>query len=125
MKKIINLKSLFILFVLSLLFYWFQWRPSKIKQDCSWVKHHTDAIQAREGLTESQLKEKGMLVDCPLQTQQEGVQLFELYKNTPNCYFENRRTIELNKPIWYVPAKDWWEKATKDEYTFCLHDKGL
>jgi hypothetical protein len=23
------------------------------------------------------------------------------------------------------PAKDWWEKATKNEYDFCIHEKGL
>lgn len=114
-----------LLLVGCILFYWFLWRPSQIKHDCSWMRHHNDAVAAKEGLTEVQLREKEMLVVCPTQPSQNGKSILEYYKNTPNCFFENKRIIELNKPVQYAPAKDWWEKATKDEYTFCLHDKGL
>ena len=32
--------SLIILGILGFCFYWFEYRPSKIKHDCSWVKQH-------------------------------------------------------------------------------------
>jgi hypothetical protein len=118
---------LLIIVLVSFCFYWFQIRPTQIKHDCSWIKHHSDEVLTKKGLTESQLKEKGMLVACPTLTllPPKGGRLFGDYIDMPNCYFENKRIIELNKPIQHVPAKDWWVKATKDEYTFCLHDKGL
>lgn len=123
--KLKTILSLLLFLIIGLWFYWFQWRPSRIKHDCSWIKHHSDAIQAKEGFTESQLKERGMLIECPLQNQQKAMTLIEYYRDTPDCFFENKRIIELNKPIKYIPAKDWWVKATKDEYTFCLHNNGL
>lgn len=96
-------------------FYWFQIRPAKIKHDCSWVKKHSDATPAKRGLTKEDLQEVGLLQDCD--------HLSEVEKLV--CSYQNAKTIDENKPQKSTPAKDWWIKATKEEYQFCLHDKGL
>jgi hypothetical protein len=49
----------------SFFFYWYSIRPSQIKQACSWVKKHSNAIQARKGMTQEELKSKGLIKACP------------------------------------------------------------
>ncbi len=85
-------------------FYWFQFRPAQIKHDCSWVKHHNDAVPAQEAITkEQQIKELGD-------------------RYNPNNPYMATTDIPF-RPA--QPAKDWWEPATSKQYEFCLHDKGL
>lgn len=100
-------KVLFILLSLLLTFgwfYWFQLRPTQIRHDCSWVKRHNDAIPAQEAKTkEQQIKEWGD-------------------RYNPN----NPYMIPTDVPFRPAqPAKDWWKPASPQEYSFCLHDKGL
>lgn len=88
-------------------FYWYELRPSKIKHDCSWVKKHSDAIPE---ITQVQYDE--CINECNKPSQ---------YKNIFGsiCY------SFCEKPRSVQPAKDWWQPATKDEYDFCIHEKGL
>jgi hypothetical protein len=58
MKILVICSSL--LFILST-FYWFQYRPMKISQDCSWVKKHQDAVPTQPAMTEEELEAKNML----------------------------------------------------------------
>lgn len=124
-------KKLLILIILIagiLLFYWFQIRPTQIKHDCSWVKKHTDAIRARVGLTEAELRAEGKLKNClavptPSTFEESRNQFINLEGTW--CISHNQEIIDQNKPQKYVPAKDWYEKASSQEYQFCLHDKGL
>ena len=112
------------------LFYWFQWRPSQIKHGCSWVKMHTDAIQAKTGMTEEELREKGLLRTCPAPTSTVAFST-DLLKSLsdPNnpiaCASRNKEVINANKSQEYVSAKDWYRATTTAEYQFCLHDNGL
>lgn len=111
----------------SVLFYWYQIRPAHIHHDCSWVKMHTDAVPAKIGLTEEQLKAKGLINKCiPEPTHSPGTDPFSISDNySPWCDISNQQIMDKNKPQKYVPAKDWYEKASQEEYQFCLHDKGL
>jgi hypothetical protein len=113
---------------ISFFFYWYSIRPAQIKQACSWVKKHSNAIPARKGMTEDELKTKGMLKNCPPipdPDNSSGRGVFQGRFDILDCMVENEKIIEKYKPRKYVPAKDWYVKATKEEYTFCLHDKGL
>lgn len=109
-----NKKSLYILgglvtllFISGAVFYWYEWRPAKIKHDCSWVKRHQDAIPAKPGLTQEEIdKECNKIVGNPF------------YKSM-TC------NLTPTPPEPAKPAKDWWAKASEAEYKFCLHDKGL
>lgn len=81
------------------LFYWYEWRPVKIKHDCSWVHKYSDPIPASPG------KSKEEIDNC----KKEGKMFCDLFsEQTPA-----------------QPAKDWWEPASTKEYTFCIHEKGL
>jgi hypothetical protein len=43
-----------------------------------------------------------------------------------SCIADGNQVIAAySKPIAPVPAKDWYEPSTKEQYNFCLHDKGL
>ena len=133
MKKIflITFFAFFLLLVGSLLFSWYQIRPAQIKHECSWVKMHSDAIPAKVGLTEGELKIKGLIIACvPEPTRTPGIiptfglsGLSDHY--SPWCDINNREVIDKYKPQKFVPARDWYKPATKEEYNFCLHDHGL
>lgn len=127
MKKIfyIILITPVLLLILGFSFYWFEWRPVQIKHECSWVKMHTDAIPAKVGLTDSELEAKGLIKTClPAPIQEHG--LPPLSNNySPGCEFNNQDVEDKYKPQKYVPARDWYVPATKAQYNFCLHDKGL
>ncbi len=117
---------LLILLLISGCFYWFQIRPSQIKHDCSWIKHTNEAIPAKPAMNEEELRQKSVLKDCSLlkSLSAEGNPYAKI--GLDSCEQENRRTIEeykIARPA--IPAKDWWVQADKDEYSFCLHDKGL
>jgi hypothetical protein len=99
------------LLVLSGWFYWFQYRPSKIRQECSWIEHRSPAIQERSPKSEEELRKQGLLKDC------------STFNTFPElCEQMNRELIEGNQA---EPAKVWKEKAKKEEYEFCLHENGL
>lgn len=90
-------------------FYWFELRPARIKHNCSWVSRHSDAVPAVVGMTE---KEKQEATKRTQECEAQGIRFcFEFHDNWDS------------KPA--IPAKDWWEPATPQEYSFCLHDKGL
>jgi len=46
--------------------------------------------------------------------------------NATSCREDSDKVIAAYKnPIKAFPAKDWYEKASTQQYQFCLHDKGL
>lgn len=115
-----------ILFTIFGFFYWFQIRPAQIKHDCSWVKVVEKAIPAQPGISEAELLEKGIIKDCSiLPTAPPEARLTLLNRYRAGCELNNREIIDKNMAKPAVPAKEWWRKATENEYRFCLHDKGL
>ena len=66
MKKPLSivLITTLVLSIGSLLFYWYQVRPSQIKHECSWVKMHDEAKPGRPAMTKEQLIAKGIIRSC-------------------------------------------------------------
>jgi len=136
MKKILAVIPLFVV-IGGGLFYWYEYRPSRIKHDCSWVKYMEGGQVERPTLSENELKEKGLLKDCmKLKEQSEKIPAANSYsakllnetiqKESDNCLADNKWLIEdykSTKPA--VPSMEKWRQATSQEYQFCLHDKGL
>lgn len=137
-----------ILLIGSFLFYWYQVRPAIIKHDCSWVKKHSGAISYRPTMTQAELEAKGIIRTCnndyalskklapnfvlsahaipPLLDSNYSFEQREAIWNAISCREDSDRVIaEYKNPIKAVPAKDWYERATPQEYQFCLHDNGL
>lgn len=99
-------------------FYWFEIRPAQIRHDCSWVEKYQ--VEVPE-VTQAQYDE------CINQCNSR--------QNNTNAV-PSTGTINLNKflsafpcnctnPHPTQPAKSWWERATKAQYDFCIHEKGL
>jgi hypothetical protein len=136
------------------LFYWFQIRPAQIKHECSWVKMHVDAKPGRPSMTKEQLIEKGIIRSCkaeidalhkadPSKNYQLGdMSVHTIYSPMVNgviramstnpleqatsCIEDGNKVItEYKNPVPAVPVKDWYEKASPQEYQFCLHNNGL
>jgi len=102
---IIFLLIIFFVFLIGS-FYWFQWRPTRIRHDCSWGKKHSNAIME---ITQEQYEE--CRNKCPAKT------FGEMIKLSSFCFCDNPRLAQ--------PAKDWWEPASNRQYDFCIHEKGL
>jgi len=128
-SKILKMTFLFVgvLLLISsavLAFYWFQIRPAQIKHDCSWVKKHEDAVAEKPGMTMEELQANNILKDCSNLPSYSGGVIAPLY-NSFDCNRENVLVTDKYLKVPGKPAKDWVEKATDEEYKFCLHDKGL
>jgi uncharacterized membrane protein YhaH (DUF805 family) len=133
-KKIKNtaqlpLMSLAVLAIIAGLFYWFQYRPSKIKQECSWVEEISEAIPYRPAMNRGEMILHGVLEDCskeafannPQWNSPEKIALEEKLCEAIN----ETKVKEYSVAQEAVPAKSWWRKATTKEYEFCLHSRGL
>jgi len=148
MKKII-IPTILVFIIIFSLFYWFAIRPAQVKHDCSWVKMHSNAIPYRPAMTQAELESKGIIRTC-----NKEFELLHKMVPTYNANTDSRYTIltnnnfsfpqkdiiwnatscredgdkviaEYKNPINAVPAKDWYEKASPQQYQFCLHDNGL
>lgn len=84
-------------------FYWFEWRPAKIRHDCSWVKRHADAA------SEITQKQHDECIANLTSSERGGIYSDFLCGSVRSAQ----------------PAKDWWEEAIKPEYDFCIHERGL
>lgn len=112
-------------------FYWYELRPAKIRQECSWVKHTTEAIPAKPAMTEEELKAEGLLEDCSPEVAKSSGQVTGRYdkyfdEDKDTCDRKNRQVVyeyKIARPA--IAAKDWYSKAKEQDYKFCLHDKGL
>lgn len=116
------------------LFYWHSLRPAQIKHDCSWVTKTKPAIPYRAAMTLQQMKDDGMIEDCREYATPSGIdsmsQIFAENRRSniinPTCESDKKKRIaHYTKEQQAVPAKDYQERASKEEYSFCLHDKGL
>ena len=117
-NKYISIIIIFLsLLVVSLSFYWFQIRPSQIREDCSWTKKHQDASL---GVTKVEADEKK--AKC-IEEQNEN----RVPGKLGDFYYD--LGIEGCANMYrYIPPqdeKDWYEKASEEEYKFCLRSKGL
>lgn len=130
-----NLKTISITLIGVLLlagwFYWFQYRQSRIRHNCSWVRHYEEAMAERPAMSEEELSTKGMIGNCGdmvIATKFKiltGLNEFN-EKRVEFCEDENRRIIEEYKnPKPAEPEKEWYTEASAEEYKFCLHDHGL
>lgn len=114
-KKIFKILVFTFLFLISIfVFYWFEYRPTKIRQECSWVKKHQDATPYVPAKTEDQLREEGAFMDCSI-----------VSTDTFKDFCENRNRVLIGKETQAQPAKDWYDKANSQEYEFCIRSKGI
>lgn len=129
-KKILVVLMIFISIIG--LFYWFEIRPSKIRQKCSFVTKHIEAISARPAKTESELLSEGMIKPCSVYEQiyygqfTETRDQFTEKRDKYFCESRNKDIIEsYSQPILAEEAKDILEPASEEKYDFCVRSKGL
>ncbi len=114
MNKIKENKGVFIIgiIIFSLLFYWFQIRPTSIKKECSWS---IEVIEADPGVTEAQAKEnKESFEECSAKKSSGRVTSF-------NCYLLGENSTARAPQ----PERTEINVATDDEYRTCLRQNGL
>jgi len=135
--KFKNVVFLLIIFVLVFIFYWYGYRPSKIKQDCSWVKVIENTIPAQPAVTNEEAKESVAKYDECIKRNGEKVNLdgaLDSYVKT-GTWDELNKTAAIDKckqlikiehlSIPAIPEKEWYREAEREEYSFCLHRNGL
>jgi len=94
--------------VLGVAFYWYEFRPAQIRQECSLVKKYSDFVP---GLTQEQADKEN--VQC-LQGKNDDSRVFNKYK-----------VCDKKTPYPAHPAKTWDEPASTSQYQSCIHSRGL
>jgi hypothetical protein len=122
MKKIFFNKT-FIFTVLALillggLFYWFAYRPTQIRHDCSWVKRVNPSTPIQPAITKEDVEaSKIKYNECINERKNRG----DLFKGLfCDSLLKQERPI-----IFATPETYWYAKANQNEYNFCIHEKGL
>ncbi len=99
-------------------FYWFQYRPTEIKKDCSWVHIQNAAVPA--------VPPDNSITDAQIDA------LENKAKSTTGEWWESLnasaeanalRKEKAGNPG--KPAEDYWAKATDEQYDTCLRERGL
>ncbi len=114
--------------VLGVLFYWFEYRPTKIRHDCSWTKEYKIAKPAEPGngvTIEEYNRSKEDWQKC-IDKSEDG-KIVSLTKRYRSLYAGacGKLLKDYIPPKPAEPADDWYEPATKDEYSFCIKENGL
>ena len=128
-----NLRKIALLVVpvvlIIIIFYWYQVRPSRIMHACSWFKVTLAPVPADPGITIEEAKIQSLEA---YKTCRDSFSTFrEEYSNsnTDSSFFNNigcsENSIGYKAPTPYQPERDTYRQASKTEYEFCLHDKGL
>jgi hypothetical protein len=115
MKKGKILVIISVLIIIISIFYWYEIRPSQIMKECSWMKV---VKPAKEAVTKEEAgKNKKIYEECMNQVR--GLAGWEKLNNSTECDYDRISERE------YVPEEVYYEKASKDEYNFCIHANGL
>ncbi len=138
-KNIIYNKSfvftILVLFLIGGMFYWFAYRPTKIRHDCSWVRVVDPATPAEPAITSEDAQNSRLEYDKCIASQAQP-------KNSQGGrkrMFNDDGTIvdpfaglfcgnllkQERPPLPAKPEKVWYREVNKDEYNFCIHERGL
>jgi len=100
------------------IFYWYEWRPSQIRKECSWV----EVIKpAQEVVTKEEAeKNKQEYEECLKQEEEKEVTNKNIFL-TSFCETINKNTVERE----YIPQEVYYRKASNAGYEFCLNVNGL
>ncbi len=112
-----------ILLILGVCFYWYEWLPSKIKKECSFVPYHVDGITelTQETIDRQKIDFDNCVNDHP--TIIENFKSFYFEKIDSGCSSMPRGYGEV--PRRASPPRTDYRKASQREYDFCLHSRGL
>lgn len=146
-KHKIHISNLLFLLVFILLlgsaFYWFQIRPAKIKHECSWITTHFDKVSAKPSKTAEEVFAESKLnkedferalrlargeVQPKSPVNASGVQNIQTIEDNLQDRRLQSAGQEMLKKMQGSPemlARDETRRATGEEYSFCLQDKGL
>ena len=107
--------SFLIVFVVgSLVFYWFSYRPTKIRQNCSWTHVFEPIVNAIP-------PDDSVVIPEELEMQAQFGSGFKKY----NAEAEINALLEKKTGTPTKPAEDYWTEASDEEYEHCLRAQGL
>ena len=120
----IGLIAVLVIFIASA-FYWFEYRPTKIRHDCSWFKMTSPATPAEPAITKEDVAASQIKYDECIKkydVKPSGNIFFDALNNKAQCngLLKQERQAALAKSETY-----WHREAGKAEYDFCIHEKGL
>ncbi len=124
-NKFIYTTLLLVFIILIGAFYWYELRPAKIKHDCSWAKMVNPAKPAEPAITEEDVKNSRLKYDkCIADEAKSNSDRVGRKSLFSGLFCDNM--LKQERPA--IPAKAeqvWYREADKDEYNFCIHEKGL
>lgn len=128
MKFKIDFKNKKIIFIIGLIivlmfFYWYEWRPSQIMKECSWVKV---VEPAKEAITKKEAEyNKKKYENCMMEKKEEDKEFEGWTKLNLEALAEIVCASGEVSEREYIPEKVYYRKAIDSEYDFCIHASGL
>lgn len=126
-NSILFVPALFVVF--AGLFYWYEYRPTEIRRECSWTPYTIPAKEAFSGVTKEEADEKNekATAKCRKTT------LADLNDKTWESVNEqaeidtfcNVFPAKEEPPRPAEPERTAWRQSTDREYTQCLRNNGL
>lgn len=116
-----NLIVISIIIIIGITFYWYEWRPSQILKECSWVRV---VEPQKEAITKEMAeKSKEEYDECIREKESIDIEKLSLWEKLNYTYMCNSREILTERE--YVPENIYYREATKEEVDFCIHANGL
>jgi hypothetical protein len=103
-------------------FYWFEYRPAKIRQDCSWTKHIISAQPVQPAVTKEDVAQAHReYEDCKDKSNKNNTLGGAWW-----CDLNLKNASQYESPeIPAKPESSYYGEAEGNEYDFCIHEKGL
>ncbi len=115
------------------LFYWYEYRPTEIRRECSWTPYTVPAKEAFAGMTKEEAEQKNAETSSNCR---------DKFPNFTEAFSDERSWDSLNEkaknyaPCNVFPAKEEsprpaepertaWRQSSDREYTQCLRNNGL
>ena len=114
-------------------FYWYQIRPARIMHSCSWVKETLASIPMDPGITKEQAasnlasynKCRASYPQKPIESSSKSGGLNSLLDSVILPDQCDALNVKYKAPTPAQPERIIYNPASKTQYDFCLHDKGL
>ena len=123
-NRLLIIITIFLLLILGVgAFYWFEYRPYKIKQDCSYIT--VTIPEVLEVTTEQAQVNRKENKDCKERVSEKSEQ--EELSNIETLFEEDKCDLEypIQEEQEYQPERQEIKEASEEEYSNCLRRNGL
>lgn len=131
MRSILGVSMVILIIIIGLMFYWYEWRPTNIKRNCSQIEAIQPGLPARPAMNEQELISAGIIKPCDdllVNIDYDNITpveqlLIDAYEQCPSR--NAAKVAEYSVPFEGTSDQYYMRNATDKEYQQCLRSHGL